>query len=194
MWVLRQRWLWETSINPIDENTWNDIQAMLEQAEGELMSSFSIGMVVSSFVDLDAEYSLLRCNNQIVLASEYPVLASLVPSWWISGLNMTIPNMSYHSIHGGYSNPSSNVGDNNHQLTIAEMPIHTHAQNAHVHSEVSAISTPTAGGELPGTASLVTTPIINTGATIATNQNTGADSPHNNIPKSRQVIWYVVAR
>ena len=68
-------------------------------------------------------------------------------------------------------------------LTESQMPIHTHAQNAHAHLEVGgntgagAINTLT---RITTGGSNITT-VTNTQATIATNQNTGGGEAHNNL-------------
>lgn len=67
-------------------------------------------------------------------------------------------------------------GSKTHQLTSAEMPSHTHTQDAHNHT--MPVTTGVGLGILGGGA--VTGAGI-TGSTIATNQNTGGDQAHNNL-------------
>lgn len=74
-------------------------------------------------------------------------------------------------------------GEVQHTLTEAEMPSHTHIQNAHKHSiQHNFDSNSNTGHVRSGSLSASGTdngPIDNT---TATNQDTGGDDPHNNMP------------
>jgi microcystin-dependent protein len=80
------------------------------------------------------------------------------------------------------------LGEETHLLTVPEMPSHTHVQDAHTHS----ITT-------PGTMNLNGTenrgpgqdPTIQSGATVATNQNTGGGGAHNNMQPST-VVYFII--
>ena len=69
-------------------------------------------------------------------------------------------------------------------LTVAQMPSHTHIQDAHSHvQQVNSATTGGMSGYTPDTSS--NTPIasgMSTQATTATNQNTGGGQPHPNLP------------
>lgn len=78
-------------------------------------------------------------------------------------------------------------GEKTHQLTVAEMPSHTHVQNAHSHTEQLQGSTTgaTNGTNLMGssaTGGSLRSAAQSTLAATATNQNTGGDGAHNNMP------------
>ena len=189
----RQRHLWQDSIAPIDDTEYDDILDMIRDTEGELMTSFSIGSLITSFVDLDSNDNLLRMDGQVVAEADYPALADICPASWKAGGNITLPDMDDFSIHGGYAALGTAIGANTHQLTIAEMPTHTHTQNSHLHNYAGNVSIPALGGAIPATASLVTPTGLITSPTTAINQNTGGDGSHNNIPEALQVLYYIVA-
>lgn len=80
-------------------------------------------------------------------------------------------------------------GAKTHTLTSSEMPVHTHTQDAHSHTEVGitgstgnftgAVNDTSSGGTggSPNSASMA----VSTAAATATNQNTGSGSAHNNV-------------
>ena len=115
-----------------------------------------------------------------------------------------------------YTTPGATGGAETHTLTTAQMPQHTHVQNAHTHTQnahghtLSAgswIHTSVAGANASPLAGLATGPhgfsnqgsaIPNTTATnqntTATNQNTGGSTAHNNMqPWITCFMWRRVA-
>lgn len=192
---LQEQWLWQNPIAPIDDTTYQDILSMIAQAEADLMTSFAIGQIIPSIGDLSSNDNLLRLDGSTVLQVDYPALAAVVPSAWLVGADIQLPDMREKSLHGDdTTNVGAIVGENSVTLQIGEMPSHTHMQDAHSHGYTLAVSTPTAAGLEPALASLVTVTPSVTGTSVATNQNTGGDQPHNNVPESLAVYWYIVAR
>jgi microcystin-dependent protein len=190
---LRDRQLWENQIMPISDATYQSILAMIEQAEYELMTSFAIGQIISTVTTM-ANDNLILLDGSTIDGLEYPELWSVVPASWIDGDDIILPNMSQKGVFGENADVGDIIGENTVQLQISELPSHTHVQNIHSHSEVIPVVAVALGGEIPATASLVTASPSTTGGTIATNQNTGNDDPHNNIQESLSVYWYIVAR
>lgn len=192
---LREKWLWQNPIDPIDISTYQDIVEMIEQAEYEIMSNIMIGTIVPAVYDIsNPDWILLDGTN--VLQSDFPELAAIVPSAWLVGSDIVLPDMTQAGLFGENvpANIGSIVGENSHVLTVSEMPSHNHTQNPHQHSEIIPSVIPTAAGLEPALASLVTPTPSLTGLATATNNPAGGDGSHNNIQQSLTVNWYIVGR
>lgn len=106
---------------------------------------------------------------------------------------------------GTFATLDATGGAETHTLTSAEMPSHTHTQNAHTHTQNPHAHSPAAGSNFmswPGTQGLggsgftinLQTTTANATATnqnaTATNQNTGGGGAHNNLqPYIVKYIW-----
>ena len=191
--VGRMRWLWQSPLDKIDDSEYDNILDLFRDAEANLMSSFAVGSIISSFVDLDSENSLLRLDGQTVAQVDYVELSAVCPSGWLSGSNIILPDMDDKSIHGGYASVGGSVGSNSETLTTSQIPSHNHTQNPHTHLYNNPLTTPALGGAIPATASIVVPTPLATGLATATNNPAGGDGSHNNIPESQEVIYYIVA-
>lgn len=83
-------------------------------------------------------------------------------------------------------------GEKTHKLVAAEMPVHTHVQNAHQH--VQQVNSATTGGLSGYGVDTSTATGVNSGystaATTAVNQNAGGDVAHNNLqPYISVFVW-----
>lgn len=192
--VMRQRWLWQSPLIRISEAEWQSILAMIGMAEAELMTSAGIGTIVPSINDLSSNPRYLRLDGSLVAQADYPELTPVVPAGWIVGADIQLPDMREKSLHGDdTTNVGQIVGENEVTLLINEMPSHTHVQNPHSHGYVQGVGAVALGGEIPATASIVTPTPSTTSPATATNQDAGGDQPHNNVPASLSVYWWVVA-
>lgn len=89
-----------------------------------------------------------------------------------------------------HSNGSTG-GEENHTLTINEMPSHTHIQNPHHHelNRLFSSGTGNSGAYVQTSNRSVTT--INSKDATATNKNTGGGQAHNNMPPFLAVYMWV---
>lgn len=159
------------------------------------MSNFSVGVVFASVSDVQSE-DTLPLLGQSVLQADYPELAVVVPSSWLFGLDIVLPDMRERGVFGSddFDVVGTAVGENDVTLTESQIPSHNHTQNAHSHSYIQGVGATALGGEIPATASFVTPTPSTTGLTTATNNPTGGGNSHNNIQRSLTVGWFIIAR
>jgi len=192
---LRERWLWQNPINPIDDTTYQKILDIVEQAEYDLMTNLLVGSLIS-FVHERMDDNLLLMDGSIYPVSAYPELASHVPASWIVAGDILLPDMRERGLFGSPDIVSVGtfVGDNEVTLTEQQMPVHTHVQQPHSHGYILTTGVPTAAGLEPTLADLTTNAPSVTDPTVAVNDSAGGGLAHNNVPRSLQVFWYIVAR
>lgn len=193
--VMQQRKLWQDSLLPISDSEWESILEMLEKAESDLMNNWQVGSIIPSVATVTPE-NCLKMDGGAYPVDDYPELANIVPNAWIVGINIVLPDMSESGVFGANTDANIGVfrGENSVQLTVGEMPTHNHTQNPHSHTYTQGIGTPTgAGAVVAGASIVVPTPSV-TGLATATNNPEGGDGSHNNIQRSLQMNYFIVAR
>ncbi len=137
----------------------------------------------------------LLCDGSSVLRATYPDLFSAIGTTFgaADGTHFNLPNLKGRVVVGKdgsqteFDAMGETGGENTHTLTVAEMPSHTHIQNAHNHAFTN--------GPVPGQAATYWhnnsfsdwkaygkgDQYAGIGSTVATNQNTGGGGAHNNL-------------
>jgi len=195
MIVLRMRYLWQSGINPVTDSEYSDIIEFIESVETELMGNLALGSLFYSIATI-TDTAILPLIGQLIAQSDYSELTAIVPTGWLVGTNIQLPDMRDTALIGDspVSNLGSIIGSNTEQLTIAQIPSHTHTQLPHTHTYASNVAIPALGGAIPATASIFTPSLLITNPATPTNLNTGGDGTHNNIQRSLQAIAYMVVK
>lgn len=162
-------------------------------------TSVPIG-VVTSWAGSSVPTNWLDCDGSLKSKSTYAALYAILGTIWGAGdaSNFNLPDLRGQTIIGVGTGSgltpralAASVGTETHQLTSAEMPSHTHVQNSHTHTVPSPDRAANSGSafdvfDTPGSS-------WTSGATTATNQNTGGDGAHNNMQPSRALRYIIKA-
>jgi len=122
----------------------------------------------------------LPMDGGSVDATDYPDLAAVVPSSWVSGGNINLPDMNGRAVIGTGTDyeAGDTGGETEHTLTAAEMPAHTHSY------ELAVLATDILGAE--------PAPSLNSLSASVTG-STGGGEPHNNMPPYLALNWAIYA-
>jgi len=122
----------------------------------------------------------LELDGSSVDAGIYSQLAAIVPSSWVSGGNINLPDMRSRSIVGNGSGYDLGDlgGEESHTLDIGEIPAHTHSY------ELAVLGTDILG-ELPA-------PSLNSLVPASTG-SIGGGGAHNNMPPYLIAVWGIFA-
>jgi microcystin-dependent protein len=172
----------------------SDPTANLEAATKQYVDASSPVGSVLDYVGSSAPSGWALLNGQTLTNAQtvYPDLWAVAPTAWRSSSDLVLPDLRGRATIGagqgsGLTNRAlgTSGGAETHTLTTAEMPSHTHTQDAHQHN--------VADGGFPTvinfTASGANTASMGQAAgagrwsasITATNQNTGGSGAHNNM-------------
>jgi microcystin-dependent protein len=131
---------------PVDgqvyDNYYYDASMQSWRAYGTVNLAVPAG-IINQYGGSVAPEGYLLCNGQSVSTGAYPALfAAIGYTYGGSGLNFNVPNLQNRVPVGlgtetEFDALGETGGSKNHQLTIDEMPSHTHIQDAHNHTQNS---------------------------------------------------------
>lgn len=139
----------------------------------------------------------LYCDGQLLAQSAYPELYALIGNFYTvppDANNFRIPNLKFKFIRGSgdaLTVPGTGIGADTHQLSIAELPAHTHTI-AHTHT----VSASDNSGVQARTGRGTNTNVGTIGTSDSSNPNSGsvgANTPHNTIPASMHMAYMIKA-
>lgn len=166
---------WDAIGVPID-----DVLEVMNDMLTDWYSTNLIGMV-SSFVGV-LPTGWFALDGGSLVADDYPELASIVPSSWIVGNNIELPDMAARTIigEGGGHTLADLGGVETVTLAIGQIPSHTHEYIPPAFNlDVEGPGVPDVGATVVGTA-------VQTGAR-------GGGEAHNNMPPYLVLKWAIFA-
>lgn len=151
---------------------------------------------VTQYAGSSAPTGWLLCDGSAVSRTTYAVLFAVIGTTYGVGDGSTtfnLPNLKgrvpvgLDAAQTEFDTLAETGGAKTHTLTSAEMPVHTHVQDSHVHAQ-NVSANPGSGGpayrqdydaDIAGGS--VYAQGIDTASATATNQNTGGGTAHNNL-------------
>lgn len=146
--------------------------------------------IIIAYAGIATPSNTLPCDGASYLRTDYPQLFAAIGVVWGSAdsAHFNVPDLRGRTLidsgTGSGLSPrtiADNGGEETHVLSVMELAAHNHTDTGHAHSIPSFLITGTAvpppldgGTELPLS-------LTNTGTASANIQNSGADSPHNNM-------------
>ncbi|AXH77635.1 MAG: microcystin-dependent protein [Caudoviricetes sp.] len=181
-------------IYPVSDTQWEEIKLVYWNMEHEIMAGLIGAILPHVMGDLTA-LNLLPCNGAIYSKVDYPLLYEKIdPVYHIDAETFRVPDLRDKFVLGAGNDFAldDNGGEQSHLLTVDEMPLHSHTNTPHSHSEITAVP---ALADL-GTGVPVPSAVVGVGITGAASiaiQNTGGNEAHNNMPPYLAVNWAIVA-
>lgn len=120
-------------------------------------------------------------DGSVLDADLFPELAVVVPDSWILGSgDIQLPNLAGTSLvgHGTSYEIGTTGGEENHTLTLAEIPAHTHTYTPPI------LNIDIEGPGVPDIVAAGLGPTASTGSA-------GSGDPHNNMPPFLVVVWAI---
>lgn len=188
----RFNWLVEGEA-PNDEE-WNEIQRLIGKTEHALMNPL-VGLIFPHALGAIAGLPLLPCNGAVYNRSDYPILYEKLDAVYIIDEDtFRVPDMRDRFVVGEGLDRSidDSGGEAEHVLTDGEMPIHSHTNSPHAHSEI--IASPTIGAAITGVPVPSAIPAVgSTGFASVVIDSAGGGAAHNNMPPFVTCRWAIVA-
>ena len=139
--------------------------------------------------------NVLRCDGGQHPRVDYPLLYDQLHSTYIVDAdNFVTPDITGRFIYGGTASTQGDTGGKNQvQLTVNDIPSHTHAILPHTHSEVAAVAAIINGGLEAPAAAAVPAPSV-TGPTSLATEVRGGDGSHENRPRYIRLTPGIIAK
>lgn len=179
---------WLSPGNPLDTITsdeWDTIEAMVANAYKEIMTPM-IGQIIE-YVGSAFPPNILPCDGAAYDRVDYPDLYAVLDSAFIVDADtFVVPDLRDRVTIGQSATRDVGLvgGEEEHMLTVEELPAHDHSANdaGHVHAEIIAVDTLVNGGlEAPAPSATAAPSSTGLGYANISIGATGDDVSHNNM-------------
>jgi len=166
----------------------DDAAELLTRVYESVKQVYPIGSIIAYGANLPATTDILPCNGASYLRTDYPDLFAAIGTVWgaVDISHFNVPDLRSRTLVGAGQGTGLSLrvagqtfGEEDHTLTIAEMPTHNHAINDFLTTGTSVPPPLDAGESIPH--------ILNTTA------NEGGGGSHNNMQPSAVITYGIVA-
>ena len=181
--TINHKYLWKSYGFGINDTDWNNLSADIALALDEVMSGL-VGLIVPAVFETYSAFKFLPCDGGVYNKSDYPKLYDVLDSRYIiSGSQFTVPDMRdrFPVGSGASYEPNETGGENEHLLTVSEMPSHSHGYTQ-----------PTFGIDIESVGVPDPTGVGNPPVPLTTSL-TGGNSAHENRPPFLALPFFIIA-
>jgi len=191
----RPSYRWDVLGEIPSDSEWNDIEHAISEMENEIMKGM-IGMLIPHVLGTLTGLEVLLCDGSTYLRVDYPELYEAIHvNYQVDADTFTVPNLRGKFPLGENDDLvlSSEGGSFEETLDIIHMPVHSHSNAPHNHSEIIAVpALADLGTGVPVPSAVVSAGL--TGLSAISIDTAGDGQPHNNMPPYSVIAWCIVAR
>lgn len=164
-------------------------------------SALNIGTIVAYAGSLPSDPAVLPADGASYLRTDFPDLFAVIGTVWGAddADHFNVPDLRTRTLVMQGVTPDSSVwnlgdliGEENHTLSLAETPGHTHTDLGHTHVEGNAA--PVVGAAITGVPIPSAVPTVGiTGTGSANLTSVGGDGAHNNTQLAAVIIYAIIA-
>jgi len=174
------RRLWFVGDDPVNDSDWDEISKAIGLMEHQLMSGL-VGVILPHALGSLSNFAMLPCDGASYARADWPALYDAIdPIYRIDANTFRVPDMRerFPIGQGGGLALDDFGGENEHTLTVAELPAHSHSESTSV----------------PALADLGTgAPVPSATPSVGVTGSQGGGLAHNNLPPYRTVRFAIIA-
>jgi microcystin-dependent protein len=185
------------TVTKVDANSYQDSSITYQKLATSLINLLAPIGTVHLFAGVNIPGGWFVCDGSAVSRTSYSVLFSQLGTYWGNGDGVNtfnIPNL-VNRVPVGYGGGAlwgfgTYGGEQNHQLSVGEMPSHNHPDAGHQHT-FAAFNYLPGGPQLAAGTFSTNTQNQATGVGFANNQPAGGNAAHNNMQPCG-VLYYII--